>query len=31
MKTETVTTSAEFKKHVLESAVPVVVYFHAPW
>ena len=26
-----VKTAAEFKKHVLESAVPVVVYFHAPW
>jgi hypothetical protein len=22
---------AEFKKHVVESDVPVVVYFHAPW
>ncbi len=24
-------TTAEFKKHVLESDVPVLVYFHAPW
>jgi thioredoxin-like negative regulator of GroEL len=26
-----VKTLAQFKKHVLESDVPVVVYFHAPW
>lgn len=26
-----VKTASEFKKHVTESDVPVLVYFHAPW
>jgi len=24
-------TASQFKKHVTESDVPVMVYFHAPW
>ena len=26
-----VKTAREFKNHVLDSDVPVLVYFHAPW
>ena len=26
-----ITTATEFKKHVLDNAEPVLVYFHAPW
>lgn len=26
-----VKTAAQFKKHVTDSAAPVLVYFHAPW